>query len=73
MNKLEELTKRMDRIKDLMDATGMSMEMLMAEAAMMHVDCGKCPIKTACDQYKYDENIGCTAVWEMYLKGELDK
>lgn len=71
MNKLEELEKRMNRIKDLMDAAGMSMESLLAESAMMHVDCGKCPIKSLCDQYMYDENIGCTAVWEMYLRGEI--
>ena len=72
MSKLAELEKRMDHIKDLMDATGLSMESLMAESAMVHVDCGKCPIKSLCDQYMYDENIGCSAVWEMYLKGEFD-
>lgn len=70
MNKLEELEKRMNRIKDLMDATGMSMECLMAESAMIHVNCEKCPIKSRCDQYMYDESIGCTDVWEQYLRGE---
>lgn len=71
MNNLEELTKRMDRVKDLMDVTGMSMEELMAESAMSHVDCGRCPIKSKCDQYMYDMNIGCSEVWEKYLKGEI--
>lgn len=73
MNKLEELEKRLDRIKELMDATGLSMEDLLAESAMVHVDCEKCPIKSICDQFKYDENIACTEIWADYLRGELNK
>lgn len=73
MDKLKELEKRLDRIKELMDVTGMSMEDLMAESAMVHVDCGRCPIKTACDQYTDDATIACTAVWAMYLRGEINK
>lgn len=72
MTKIEELIKRMDRIKELMDVTGMSMEELMAESAMVHVDCANCPIKSLCDQYRYDESVGCTEAWTMYLKGEIN-
>lgn len=56
-----------------MDATGLSMEDLLAKSAMVHVDCEKCPIRTACDQYQYDETIACTEIWADYLKGELNK
>lgn len=73
MNKLEELSKRLDRIKELMDASGLSMEQLMAESATVYVQCNRCPIKSICDQYEYDENIGCAEVWADYLRGELNK
>lgn len=69
MDTLKELTKRMDRVKDLMDVTGMSMEELMAESAMTHVDCERCPITSDCDKRKY---LDCSDVWEKYLKGEFD-
>jgi hypothetical protein len=72
LDKIEALQEKMDRVKVLMDVTGMSMEELMAESAMVHVDCMLCPIKTKCDQYRYDESIGCTEAWTRYLKGELD-
>lgn len=72
MTKLEELNKRMDRIKEVMDVTGMCMEELIAESAMVHIDCGMCPIKTACDKYRYGESYGCSETWTMYLKGEID-
>lgn len=71
LEKLKELDDRMNRIKVLMDATNMSMEELMGESAIMHVDCMSCPLKTVCDQYRYDESIGCSEVWIKYLKGEI--
>lgn len=73
MNILEIFEQRMERVKELMDVTGMSMEELMAESAMVHVNCNMCPIKAACDQYRYDESYGCTETWTMYLKGVLKK
>lgn len=74
MNKLEDLKKRMDRIKELMDATGMSMEQLLAQSAITYVYCRKCPINSVCKQYiDHEKEIGCVEVWTMYLKGELNK
>lgn len=72
MSKLEKLNQCMDRIKQIMDVTGMSMEELIAESAMVHVDCEMCPIKTVCDKHRYDESYGCSETWTMYLKGEID-
>lgn len=71
---LEELNERMDRIKVLMDATGMSMEELMAESAPGHLQCDTCPITVFCDHHPYNEatDLGCSDVWTLYLKGESD-
>lgn len=41
MDKLAELSKRMDRIKVLMDASGMTMEELLASGAEQSVHCEK--------------------------------
>lgn len=68
MNNLEELAKRLNRVKELMDATGMSMEELMAYSAVVHVDCARCPIASDCDKRKY---LDCSDVWVKYLKGEF--
>ena len=70
MGALEELIKRMDHVKVLMDATGMSMEELMAYTAVVHIDCGRCPITSDCNKRKY---LDCSDVWEKYLKGEFDE
>lgn len=72
MSTIEELNKRLDRVKELMDVTGMSMEELMAEAAIAHVDCDRCPIKSDCFEFKYLDHFDCSDVWEKYLKGEFD-
>ena len=72
MTKLEKLNQCMDRIKQIMDVTGMSMEELIAESAVYHIDCGKCPIKSICKQYLCNNQIACTDLWTMYLKGVID-
>ena len=69
MNEIEELNKRLNHVKVLMDALGMNMEELMAQAGVL-LDCSKCPIKSICDSHKY---YSCSLVWEKYLKGEFDE
>ena len=67
MNNLEELSKRLNRVKELMDVTGMSMTELMALAAVS-LDCSKCPIISICDSHKH---YSCSEIWVKYLKGEF--
>ena len=68
------LEHKMDRIKDLTDAAGMSMEKLLAKSALTYVHCRNCPINSACSQHiDHEKEIGCVEVWTMYLKGELKK
>lgn len=73
MNKLEDLSNRLDRIKELMDVTGLSMEDLMAQSAVVFVNCNRCPIKSICDQYMFNKKIACTKIWRDYLRGDLNK
>lgn len=72
---IDELNERMYRIKMLIDASGMSIEEIMAESAPMYIRCDTCPISEFCDQHPYNEvtELGCTDVWKMYLKGESDE
>ena len=73
--KLNELNDRMDRIKHLMDATGMSIEEMLADSAPAHVCCDTCPITKLCDKHPNTEeasDLGCSDIWLMYLKGETD-
>lgn len=74
IEKLNELNDKMDRVKHLMDATGMSIEEMLADTAPAHVCCDTCPISSFCDKHPYNEDtqIGCSDVWLMYLKGEID-
>lgn len=69
MDKLDILNDRMDRIKVAMDATGSSMERLIATGACADIiECAKCPIREKCDDLKY---MDCIDVWCKYLMGEI--
>ena len=70
LNKINELSERMDRVKVLMDATGLSMEKLMSEAAPKYLTCDTCPISTFCDQHPFNKvtELGCSDIWTLYLK-----
>lgn len=65
MDKLAELSKRMDRIKALMDASRMNMEELFASAAERNVQCENCRLLRTCDKY---DNDGCYTVWLKFLE-----
>ena len=65
MDKLAELSKRMDRIKVLMDASGMTMEELLASAAEQGVHCENCPLFKTCDNH---DNDGCYLIWLRFLQ-----
>ena len=66
MDKLAELSKRMDRIKVLMDATRMSIEELLASAAEKQVtNCETCPLLKTCDEHDED---GCYTTWIKFLE-----
>lgn len=80
MQKYEELNKRMDRIKVLMDASNKSMEELLALGGMVVIDeCNDCPLKHECVAVQLSVNPGtglywsCEDLWTAYLKGELDE
>lgn len=49
MDKLELLSKKMDRIKILMDSTGKSIEQMLAYYADAKLMCDDCKIKAECD------------------------
>ena len=74
MNKLAELSKRMDRIKALMDASGSgSIEVMLATFASDFVDCDKCPLKVKCDPLSHNKDsindmIDCYGEWLEYLE-----
>ena len=76
MDKLAELSKRMDRIKALMDASdSKSIEEMLATFASDFVDCDKCPLKVKCDPVsgKIDsihEIIDCFGEWLEYLEAK---
>ena len=66
MDKLEELNKRMDRVRVLMIAARMSIEELLASAAEKEVhSCEKCPLLKACDNHDED---GCYITWLKFLE-----
>lgn len=70
--------KRLDRIKVLMDASGETIEEMLARSATYSVNCEKCPISKLCVNVGSKVNkktgllYGCGDVWEDYLKGEED-
>lgn len=69
LRKIEALDERMDRIKVAMDATGSSMERLIAIGACADIiECAKCPIMEKCDDLMY---MDCIDVWCKYLMGEI--
>ena len=68
MDKLTVLADRLDRIKVAMDATGSSMERLIAMGACADIGCDKCPIREKCDDMKH---MNCIDVWCKYLMGEI--
>ena len=75
MNKLAELSKRMDRIKALMDASdSKSIEQMLATFASDFVDCDKCPLKVECDPLSHNlkdsinDMIDCYGMWLKYLE-----
>lgn len=71
MDKLAELSRRMDRIKALMDASGSkSIEEMLATFACEFVDCDKCPLGVQCDPLSYNINdmIDCYGLWLKYLE-----
>ena len=75
---LDELKERMDRIKVLMDASGESIEEMLARSPVYTIQCDKCPISNICCELGTVTNkktgliYGCSDVWEKYLKGEND-
>lgn len=74
MDKLAELSKRMDRVKVLMDASGSkSIEEMLATFASDFVDCDKCPLKVKCDPLSdkmagINDVIDCFGEWLQYLE-----
>ena len=73
MDKLKELSKRMDRIRDLMDASGNSIEQMLATFASDFVDCDKCPLRAECDPMSYNKHdindmLDCYGLWLKYLE-----
>lgn len=75
---LDELSKRMDRVKELMDGTGLSIEEMLSESANVNLDCAKCVLRARCaklDLTVYKKTglyYTCNDIWEEYLKGETD-
>ena len=74
MDKLAELSKRMDRIKVLMDASGSkSIEEMLATFESDFVDCDKCPLRVECDPMSYNKHnindmFDCYGLWLKYLE-----
>ena len=61
----DEIAKCMDRIKALMDASGLNMEELLASAAEKHVNCENCILLKTCDKH---DNDGCYTTWLKFLE-----
>ena len=73
MDKLNELSKRMDRIKALMDASGNNIEQMLATFASDFLDCDKCPLRFECDPMSYNKHnindmFDCYGLWLKYLE-----
>lgn len=73
MDKLEELSKRMDRIKVLMDASGHNIEQMLAIFASDFIECDKCPLRVKChpdsDLKDHISDVtNCYISWLMYLE-----
>ena len=68
--KLFELEKRMDRVKELMDFSKLNIEEVLGMWAEDHGDCDKCPLylKHICCEGKLDE-FACHEIWAKYLGG----
>lgn len=68
--KLFELEKRMDRVKELMDFSKLNIEELLGMWAEDHGGCDKCPLylKHICCEGKLDE-FACHEIWAKYLGG----
>ncbi len=70
MDKLELLSKKLDRIKVLMDVTGRSLEQMLAEYASdeenIRFMCKDCPIKDRCNTI-VNHNT-CYDVWLEFLE-----
>lgn len=69
MTGFELLNMKLDRVKELMDATGADMETMMASYAEVHCPCNKCVLTSKCAQIN---SISCNELWTSYLKGELN-
>lgn len=73
-DQLGEISKRMDRIKVLMDVSGSkSIEEMLATFASDFVDCDKCPLKVKCDPLSHklkdiNDIIDCFGEWLEYLE-----
>ena len=65
MDKLAELSRRMDRVNVLMGASCMTIEELLASAAEKSVGCEKCPLLKTCNKY---DNDGCYITWLKFLE-----
>ena len=70
MNRFELLSMKLDRVKELMDATGADMETMMGSYANDHCDCHKCVLYLKCES-TIDPN-SCAELWTSYLKGDSD-
>lgn len=77
MNKLGDLSKRMDRIKVLMDASGQNIEQMLATFASDYVGCDNCPLRAACDpdsdvKDHINDLLSCYSSWLKYLEANDD-
>lgn len=66
MDKLELLSKKLDRIKVLMDTTGESIEQMLSNYAADKIFCEGCPLIDKCtprETYK-----ACNTIWLEFLE-----
>lgn len=66
MDKLELLSKKMDRIKILMDAKGESIEQMLSHYAMSELVCEQCPLLDEC--VKLTNHKSCDEMWLEFLE-----
>lgn len=66
MDKLKELSNRLDRVNVLMGVTHMTIEELLAAAAEKQVsNYETCPLLKACDDH---DEYGCYKIWLKFLE-----
>lgn len=66
IDKLELLSKKMDRIKVLMDLTGESMEQMLSYYAAGLIKCEKCPLLDKCTVRTNHKS--CNNMWLEFLE-----